>query len=165
MPSPSAGSLELGWLTALPLRGSAPQVHILPLLSDSLLPGIPSSVALPSLAAATGERRCHLSRLRPALRRRRASSRYARPFSFLLLCEMDGAPQTLTKLFVFGSESSYNILPTGVTSISFAKIIDVLCWVRPCCSTWFSERAQGAVMQRLGDFRLPPFFNYPPYFT
>ena len=120
---------------------------------------------LPSLAAATGERRCHLSRLRPALRRRRASSRYARPFSFLLLCEMDGAPQTLTKLFVFGSESSYNILPTGVTSISFAKIIDVLCWVRPCCSTWFSERAQGAVMQRLGDFRLPPFFNYPPYFT
>jgi hypothetical protein len=25
----------------------------------------------------------------------------------------DGAPQTLTKLFVFGSESSYNILPTN----------------------------------------------------
>jgi hypothetical protein len=22
-----------------------------------------------------------------------------------------------------------------------------------------------AEMQRLGDFRLPPFFNYPPYFT
>ena len=32
----------------------------------------------------------------------------------------DGAPQTLTKLFVFGSESSYNIL---LTSISFARII------------------------------------------
>jgi hypothetical protein len=25
----------------------------------------------------------------------------------------DGAPQTLTKLFVFGSESSHNILPTN----------------------------------------------------
>ena len=25
----------------------------------------------------------------------------------------DGAPQTLTKLFVFGSESSYNVLPTN----------------------------------------------------
>ena len=34
-----------------------------------------------------GHRRRHLSRLRPALRRRRASARYGRPLSFLLLCE------------------------------------------------------------------------------
>ena len=59
-----------------------------------------------------GERRRHLSLLRPALCRRRASIRYARPFSFLLPCEAEH-PQTLTKLFVFGSESSYNILPTN----------------------------------------------------
>ena len=34
-----------------------------------------------------GERRRHLSRRHPALCRRRASSRYARPLSFLLLCD------------------------------------------------------------------------------
>jgi hypothetical protein len=36
-----------------------------------------------------GERRRHLSRLPPALCRRRASSRYVRPFSFHLLCETE----------------------------------------------------------------------------
>jgi len=38
------------------------------------------------------------------------------------------APQTLTKLFVFGSESSYNILPTNFDFVS----THVVCWVRPC---------------------------------
>ena len=42
-----------------------------------------------------------------------------------------GAPQTLTKLSVFGSESSYDIL---LTSISFAKT-HVLFWVRPWASS------------------------------
>jgi hypothetical protein len=36
-----------------------------------------------------GERRRHLSRLRPALCRQQASTRYACPFSFLLLCETE----------------------------------------------------------------------------
>jgi hypothetical protein len=48
----------------------------------------------------------------PSVCRRRASTRYARPFSSLSAVR-DGAPQTLSKLFVFGSESSYNILPTN----------------------------------------------------
>ena len=37
----------------------------------------------------------------------------------------DGAPQTLTKLFVFGSESSYNKLPTNF--VSFARTIGRTC--------------------------------------
>ena len=76
------------------------------LVSDSLL--LPRRRRL-------GERRRPLSRLRPTLCRRRASTKYARPFSFLQLCETEH-PNTLTKLFVFGSESSNNMLPTNFDS-------------------------------------------------
>ena len=46
----------------------------------------------------------------------------------------DGAPQTLTKLSVFGSDSSYNIVSYLLTWISFARtrrIIGYTC-VHPC---------------------------------
>ena len=53
----------------------------------------------------------------------------------------DGAPQTLTKLFVFGSESSYNILPTNfdfvLQKLSGVHVYThVLCWVRPCSDSY-----------------------------
>ena len=53
----------------------------------------------------------------------------------------DGAPQTLTKLFAFGSESSYNILPTNfdfvLQKLSGVHVYThVLCWVRPCSDSY-----------------------------
>jgi hypothetical protein len=54
-----------------------------------------------------------------------ASSRYARPLSFLLLCETEHPKP----YFSCGSESSYNIYV--LTSISFARIIGCTC-VHPC---------------------------------
>ena len=63
-----------------------------------------------------------------------ASSRYAARSPLLFPCAVrDGARQTLTKLSVFGSESSYNILSYLLTWISFARtrIIGCTC-VHPC---------------------------------
>ena len=79
-----------------------------------------SSLALPSLAATTGPAAATTGpaaapfvtsspSLLPATS---ASSRYACPLLFPSAVR-DGAPQTLTRLFVLGSESSYNILPTN----------------------------------------------------
>ena len=52
----------------------------------------------------------------------------------------DGAPQTLTKLFIFGSESSYNISPTNFDFVCknyrvYIVYTHVQCCVRPC-SQW-----------------------------
>jgi hypothetical protein len=91
------GSLELGSLTALPLRA---QVHLPLFLKPFPFSRTLSSLALPSWRRRVGERR------------RRTSTKYARPFLFASAVR-DGAPRTLTKLFVFGSESSYNMLPTN----------------------------------------------------
>jgi hypothetical protein len=112
-PALVAGSLELGSLTALPLRAQ-PLRFIsslcflnLSLLTDSLLPcsSFPGGDDW-----ASGGAICPV---------------FAQPFAgderILQVCPpllfpsavRDGAPQTLTKLFVFGSESSYNILPTN----------------------------------------------------
>ena len=126
-----AGSLELGSLAALPpqataLSASGPSL----LLPTSPFPSLrlsPRLVFLPRRRR-LGDRRRHSSRLHPALCRRRASTRYGRPFSFLLLCETEH-PQTLTKLFVFGSESSYITLPTN---FDFVCKNYRVCWVRPC---------------------------------
>ena len=49
----------------------------------------PSLELSPPWRRRLGERRRHSSRLHPALCRRRASTRYARPFAFLLLCETE----------------------------------------------------------------------------
>ena len=115
-----APSLELGSLTALPapaqgLRFISSLCFLqLSLLSDSLLPcsSFPGGDDW-----ASGGTICPV---------------FGQPFAgderILQVCPpllfpsavRDGAPQTLTKLFVFGSESSYNIL---LTSISFARII------------------------------------------
>ena len=58
-------------------------------LSLSLLSDSPPLLFLPWQRRRLGERRRHLSRLRPAICRRRASSRYVRPFYFLLLCKTE----------------------------------------------------------------------------
>ena len=76
----------------------------------------------------------------PALCRRRAHPPGMPRPPLLFPCAVrDGAPQTLTKLSVFGSESSYNILSYLLTWISFARtriigctcVHPCLCWVRP----------------------------------
>ena len=115
-----AGSLELGSLTALPLRGlsasaaqgQGPQVDLLPCSS------FPFSRTLTSLCSsfpgdgdwASGGAICPV---------------FAQPFDgnkrILQVCRPllfpssvpDGAPRTLTILFVFGSESSYIRLPSN----------------------------------------------------
>ena len=60
--------------------------HLLPLFVPFL--GLSPLLFLP-WRRRLGERRRHFSRLRQALCRRRASSRYGRPYSFLLLCESE----------------------------------------------------------------------------
>ena len=70
----------------------------------------------------------------PALCRRRAHPPGMPRPPLLFPCAVrDGAPQTLTKLSVLGSESSYNILSYLLTWISFARtrIIGCTC-VHPC---------------------------------
>jgi len=84
-----------------------PSLSLFSRLSDSLLP-----LLFLHWRRRLGERRRHLSCLRPALCRRRAILQVCPPFLFPSAVR-DGAPQTLTKLFVFGSESSYNVLPTN----------------------------------------------------
>jgi len=103
-------------LPAVPLRAQPPrsgsQVHLLPRFlkpfpSLGLSPNL-----LSTLAATTGRAAPPFVLSSPsALPATSASSRYA-PLLFPSAVR-DGAPQTLTKLFVFGSESSYNILPTN----------------------------------------------------
>ena len=109
-----AGSLELGSLTALPL--TAQRLQISPAVQPQvrLLSSLGLSPALLFLTwrRRLGERRRHLSCLRPALCRRRAHPQVCSPLLFSSAVR-DGAPQTLTKLLVFGSESSCNILPTN----------------------------------------------------
>ena len=109
-----AGSLELGSLRALP----AP-AHLLPLFLPS--PGL--SLALPSLAATTGRAAAPFITSSPSPLPATSILQVCPPLLFPSAVR-DGAPQTLTKLFVFGSESIYNILPTNFDS----------CWVRP----WFN---------------------------
>ena len=142
-------SLEVGSLTALPLRAFHLLVWFLKphlsLLSNSL-------PALPSLAATTGRAAAPfvLSSSSPAgddwASGGAISPFFAQPFAgderILQVCRPllfpcaapDGAPQTLTKLFVFGSESSYNILPTNFDFVckNYRVYTHVLCWVRPC---------------------------------
>ena len=68
-----------------------------------------------------GERQRHSSRLSPALCRRRVHPPGMPRPPLLFPCAVrDGAPQTLTKLSVFGSESSYNILSYLLTWMSYA---------------------------------------------
>jgi len=107
-------------------RSSPP---VLPLFLNLSL--LSDSRTLPSLAATTGRAAAPFVLV------------FAQPFagdahppgmfapSLFICCarRRHGAPQTLTKLFVFGSESSNNIYL--LTSISFAKIIGCICWVRP----------------------------------
>jgi hypothetical protein len=131
-----AGSLELGSLTALPTQGSGLQAHLcfspLSLLSDSLLPW--SSFPGGDDWASGGA-------IRHVFAHPFAGDEYPPCMPAPLLfpsAVRDGALQTLTKLFVFGSDpvAIYYLL----TSISFAKVIGVhvythvLCWVRPWCT-------------------------------
>jgi len=70
----------------------------------------------------------------PALCRRRVHPPGMPRRPLLFPCAVrDGAPQTLTKLYVFGSESSYNISSYLLTWIRFARtrIIGCTC-VHPC---------------------------------
>ena len=104
------GSLELG-SSHSGLSRSGRQVHLLSFpLSRTL--SSPPLFFLPWLRR-LGERRRHLSCLR--------TQPFAGDERILQVCPpllfpsavRDGASQTLTKLFVFGSESSHNILPTN----------------------------------------------------
>jgi hypothetical protein len=109
-----AGSLELGSLTALGSAAprSGPQVH-LPLF---LKPFPSFGLSPPLLFFPGGDDWASGGAICPV---------FAQPFAgderILQVCPpllfpsavRDGAPQTLTKLFVFGSESSYNTLPTN----------------------------------------------------
>jgi hypothetical protein len=98
-----AGSLEVGSLTALPLRGAASgsSPPFRSLLSDSLLPcsSFPGGDDWASGGAICPVFAQRILQVCPPL--------------LFPSAVRDGAPQTLTKLFVFGSESSYNILPTN----------------------------------------------------
>jgi hypothetical protein len=112
-----AGSVEVGSLTALPLRAQPlrPQVHLLPLFLKPF-PSVGLSSLLPCSSFPGGDDWASGGAICPV---------FAQPFAgderILQVCApllfpsavRDGAPQTLTKLFVFGSESSYNILPTN----------------------------------------------------
>ena len=108
-----ASSLELVSLTALPLRGlsSLKFISSLALPSPSLGLSPPFALHFPGGGGwASGGAICPV---------------FAQPFAgderilqvcrpLLFPCAVpDGAPLTLTKLFVFGSESSYITLPTN----------------------------------------------------
>ena len=67
------------------------------------------SLALPSLAATTGRAAASFVTSSPSPLPATSTLQVCPPRLFLSSVR-DGAPQTLTKLFVFGSESSYNIL-------------------------------------------------------
>jgi hypothetical protein len=102
-----AGSLELGSLTVLPLWAHLLPLFLKPFPSLGLCP--PCSSFPGGDGWASGGAICHV---------------FAQPLpatSILQVCPpllfpsavRDVTPQTLTKIFVFGSESSYNILPTN----------------------------------------------------
>jgi hypothetical protein len=130
--SRARGRLARGWLIDSPpaqgLSRSGPQVHLLRFLNLSLL----SDSLLPCSSFPGGDDWASGGAICPV---------FAQPFAgderILQVCPpllfpaavRDGAPQTLTKLFVFGCESSYNILPTDFDS--FARIIGCTC-VHPC---------------------------------
>ena len=107
-------------IDALPgLQQSLPLARARLIHSSHLLPSLghkqrlfPPLLFLLPWRRRLGERRRHLSCLRLALCRRRAVLQVCPPFLFPSAVR-DGAPQTLTKLLLFGSESSCNILPTN----------------------------------------------------
>ena len=94
----------------------------LSLLSDSLV------LALPSLAATTGRAAAPLATSSPTPLPATSIYQVCSPLLFPSAVR-DGASQTLTKLFVFGSDpvTIYYLL----TSVSFAKFIGCTC-VHPC---------------------------------
>ena len=110
------------WSPELP-PGSSPSP--LSLLSDSLLPcsSFPTGDDWASGAAI-----CHVFP-QPFAGDAHPPGMFAPSLFICCARRRHGAPQTLTKLFVFGSESSNNIYL--LTPISFAKIIGCICWVRP----------------------------------
>ena len=132
-----AGSLKLGSLTALPAPAPGSAAQGLRFIS-SRLPSLGLSLACSSFPGgddwASGGAICRVF-AQPFAGDERILQVY--PPLLFPSAVRDGAPLTLTKLFVFGSESSYNIYL--LTSISFARIIGctcvythVLCWARPC---------------------------------
>ena len=68
---------------------------------------------LPSPAATTGRAAARFVLSSPSPLPAMSASRYACAPLLFPSAVRDGAPQTLTKLFVFGYESSYNTLPTN----------------------------------------------------
>ena len=109
-----AGSLEPAHPSRLPLRASCSSPPWLPLFLKAF-PFSPtlSSLALPSPAATTGRAAAPFVLSSPCPLPAMSASRYACAPLLFPSAVRDGAPQTLTKLFAFGSESSYNILPTN----------------------------------------------------
>ena len=108
---------------------SGPQVHLLP--SVSLLKLSPDLLSCSRSSFPGGDAWASGG---PAICRRRAHPPgMPRPPLFFPCAVRDVAPQTLTKLSVFGSESSYNILSYLLTWISFGRtrIIGCTC-VHPC---------------------------------
>jgi len=106
IPSPPGSRSEL--------KESRPQVHISS-LSPSVSPfsrTLPCSLALPCLAATTGRAAEPFVTSLPSPLPATSILQVCPPLLFPYAVR-DGAPQTLTKLFVFGSESSYKILPTN----------------------------------------------------
>ena len=105
-----ADSLELGSSTALPL-GSWPRLAIcflsLSLLSNSLL------LALPSLAATTGRAAAPFATSSPSALPATSILQVCPPLPFPSAVR-DGAPPNPNKTIVFGSESSYNVLPANL---------------------------------------------------
>jgi hypothetical protein len=112
------GSLELGSLTldSPPYQGSAqtsgPQVLLLPLFLKPFPSLGLSSLALPSLSATPGRAAAPFVTSSPSPLPATSIHQVWPPLLFHSAVR-DGAPLTLTKLFVFGSESSYDILPTN----------------------------------------------------
>jgi len=88
---------EIGSLIALPLR---------------LISPLSSSLGVPFPAATTGPAAAPFVTYSPGPLPARSIHQVCPPLLFPSAVR-NGAPQTLTKLFVFGSESSYNILPTN----------------------------------------------------
>ena len=103
-----AASLELGSYTQhTPLRASGYLRFLNPFPSVGL-----SSLALLSLAATTGRAAATFVTSSPSPVPATSIHQVCPPLLFPSAVR-DGAPQTLTKLFVLGSESSYNILSTN----------------------------------------------------
>ena len=90
------------------------------------------SLALPSLPAATGRAAAPFVTSSPSPLPATSIFQVCPSLLFPFALQ-DGAPQTLTKLFVFGSESSYNILPT---KLRFRLQKLSVCWVRPWYRGW-----------------------------